>query len=227
MPPFVPGAAPRHADSPDAAPAEPYEPEPADDLQLTSDRPSKPRLDSGATSDPPTLEAEAPPDSETTPYPEPPRDPEPLNAEPWAGAVELDSVDAEPWAGTPEPAPQAPGDDPAPWDTPDAWAESVEEHPDVGPAEPDTSGAPSGALPEAFFADAFYTPHMIEQSEVDDARDAEQVMAEQVAERLADLSRQIRERGFSALAETVDPDQLSRIIAGIVAGFVARVEPDG
>jgi hypothetical protein len=96
-----------------------------------------------------------------------------------------------------------------------------------GGEAPAPGGTPSGALPEAFFADAFFTPRVMEGDTMEDTADAleaERVMAAEVAGRLADLSRQIRERGFSALTDTPDPDQLARIIAGMVAGFVARSE---
>jgi hypothetical protein len=47
-------------------------------------------------------------------------------------------------------------------------------------------------------------------------------MGERVAERLEDIARQIRARGIGSFGDTHDTDELSRILAALIAGYVSH-----
>jgi hypothetical protein len=152
-------------------------------------------------------------------------------AEPWAAQVE-----ADPWTPTETPpAPAGAADDLSPADFP--WLPG--DAPDVtgaGPQDPadhadhadHAAGAsihtPFSSPPDSFFADAFFSPGAMQSTDTADEQHADRIMAGLVAERLDDLSRQIREHGFSALVGSLDPDQLSRVLAAVVAGYMAGHE---
>jgi hypothetical protein len=150
--------------------------------------------------------------------------------EPWAapaGGAEprTAQVEAEPWMAADAPASAA--EDFTPSVFPSLPNEDATGVTDAGLQDPAIDGgggpvsAPFGSLPDSFFADAFLPPGAMQPTDAADEQHAERIMAERVAERLDDLSRMIRENGLGALGGSLHPDQLSRVLAAVVAGYVA------
>jgi len=117
-----------------------------------------------------------------------------------------------PWE---EPAPPArdaaPGDD-------GSWPTLLEE----GSAEPawDNGEEISGG-PAEFPLDAFIIPE--DSQRLPSGYEAEHdAIAERVASRLDELARQVRARGLPQLGAAPGADELSRLIAAVVAGYVGR-----
>lgn len=75
--------------------------------------------------------------------------------------------------------------------------------------------------PAEFPLDAFFIPEYARSVVTSAPGDGDEI-AGRVAERLDELSRRVRERGLTALGETTDPDELTRLLAGVIAGFVTR-----
>ena len=91
----------------------------------------------------------------------------------------------------------------------------------VAPADPwdrepeqETEPQPRSEFP----LDAFIVPAGVQN--VSGYRDAD--VAQRVAHRLDELARQLRDGGFSSLGSTATVDELSRVLAAVVTGYVAR-----
>lgn len=82
--------------------------------------------------------------------------------------------------------------------------------------EPDLDQAP--AARSEFPLDAFIVPAGVEN--VSGYRDDD--VARRVAHRLDELAQQLRDGGFSSLGSTASVDELSRVLAAVVTGYVAR-----
>jgi hypothetical protein len=74
----------------------------------------------------------------------------------------------------------------------------------------------------AFPIEAFFVPGDSQRipSGYDDAE--HRAIAARVAARLEEMAAQVRQYGIAALGATKDADELTRLIAGVVAGFFAR-----
>jgi hypothetical protein len=89
----------------------------------------------------------------------------------------------------------------APWDPSQLW--------DAGPSQPLDLQEPSSQP----------------RSEVSIGDDQwQQDVTERVAARLEELAQEVRARGIAALGAAENADELSRLLAGVIAGFLARDE---
>jgi hypothetical protein len=145
--------------------------------------------------------------------PEP--EPEPEAWEPW-----------EPsrlWEAAPTPAGPvaAPAPEPAtaeaqpwePWEPAQLWAEPQQELPSAA------AGTDAAWTADA---DAAVAPGFGPRAGNGTGDAPAASLAERVAARLESLARDVRASGVAALGATDDADELSRLLAGVVAGFVAR-----
>lgn len=90
----------------------------------------------------------------------------------------------------------------------------------VAPADPwDLEPQEAEPTPRSEFPlDAFIVPAGVQN--VSGYRDTD--VAQRVAHRLDELARQLRDGGFSSLGSTATVDELSRVLAAVVTGYVAR-----
>jgi hypothetical protein len=95
-----------------------------------------------------------------------------------------------------------------------AWGEEEEEEEEEGEA--------GGADQKAFPLDAFFVP--TDSSRVPSGYDEDEHrrIVDGVASQLEDLAHAVRERGIGALGAASATDDLSRLIAAVVAGYYAR-----
>jgi hypothetical protein len=124
----------------------------------------------------------------------------------------------EPVVPAPQPGPpaQAPAEGFEPWDPSQLW----DDDPPFGrPPEP-AEHRPAAAQPtgpaEHRPAAAQATPPA-----------GYPCVADRVAARLESLAAEVRASGIGALGAADDADELSRLLAGVVAGFMARDTPNG
>jgi hypothetical protein len=127
-------------------------------------------------------------------------------------------------AAEPEPEPRAAPEPWEPWDPSQLWDEPPSHPPDQqqsleyrDEAQHAADGSHAGpdvpAEPVTFEAIPLEIP-------VGDRW--QQDVTERVAARLEELAREVRSRGIAALGAAENADELSRLIAGVIAGFLAR-----
>jgi hypothetical protein len=131
----------------------------------------------------------------------------------------------------PAPQPDPPAQEPAegfePWDPSQLWDDPPFGRP-AEPTEPAAAGQatePEGHPPAAGQATEpeGHPPAAVQAT----APAGHPSVADRVAARLEDLAAEVRASGINALGAADDADELSRLLAGVVAGFMARDTPNG
>jgi hypothetical protein len=150
------------------------------------------------------------------------------------------TAEGSPAAASPSPSMpvQAPQPDsspaePSPADDLRAEAGDWPEVPDLDAAvaawvAEDEAGTPeTGTQPESaaeFPLDAFYVPADAERLPNRDADGDRPTMQERIADRLETMAAAVRSEGLAALGTAGSADELTRLVAAVVAGYIAREE---
>jgi len=101
----------------------------------------------------------------------------------------------------------------------DGW-NMLEEEGSAEPAYGDEAPLVDGGR-EEFPLDAFIIPEHSQRLPTGYEEELAHI-TERIAERLEDMARQIRARGIGSLGDTQDTDELSRIMAALIAGYVSH-----